>query len=122
MAEDTGEVHVLLVGRGGDVELRPLSCRRGEDLLGLVVPEVNCLVLPEADSSFLVVPEAVDELVEGVLSEVQTHDLGLCRWGGIIVVLGSLRLQREPAGGDVDQCHSGGEVEREREERGEGKN
>jgi hypothetical protein len=56
-------------------------------------------MLPQAESSRLIVPEALDQLVEGALDQVQPHDLD--RLGGRITGLFS-GTERQPGLGNIE--------------------
>lgn len=101
MAEDTGEVEILLV-IGGMVDLGPVSLGVRMEGLGFVAVMEGRMFSETDFGGRIICSKAGDEFVDGVLREIQPHKLS--RFGGCVTRLIS-GAEREPGLGDLQTSH-----------------
>ena len=79
-----------------------MSLGGGMELLGFGTV-VESLMFPEADSSLLVVLQAPDQVIYGILGQIQPHGMGW--WFGRGVGTRVVSAERQPSLGDLQSRH-----------------
>lgn len=96
VAKNAGEVQALLVRAG--VDLGAVCFGVGMNGLDFAVV-MKGRVFSESDSSRLLVPQALDQVIEGTLHQIQPHDL--IRPGGEVSGL-VFRTERQSGGRNIE--------------------